>query len=109
MALREEVPREFSDDARWYKFFTNQMFAATLIILVAGRILYAFLAKFHLGIVGIVITGIIWIVTLILLGVPVPKGNLTGGSGLILGQVLIRLWIRKKKRVIYIKGYKGES
>lgn len=110
MALRENVPREFSDDVRWYRYFTQKMIVAILIVSVAGLILCKILSLVGMEIVGIFITVIALAVAMFFLCVPVPKGDLMKGSGLLAGTVFIRIHTLKKRgKILYIKGYEEDE
>lgn len=110
MALRENVPREFTDDVRWYRYFTQKMILAILVISILGLLLCKILSVFQLEIVGIFITVIALAIAMLFICVPIPKGDLMKGSGLLAGTVLIRKWVLKKRgKVLYIKGYEEED
>lgn len=110
MALRENVPREFTDDVRWYRYFTQKMILAILLIGIFGLLLCKFLSVFHLEILGIAISVIALAVAMFFLCVRMPKGNLMGGSGLLMGTVLIRRWVLKRRgHILYLKGYREEK
>ena len=48
MALRESVPREFTDDVLWYKFFTKKMLTVFITITFLGFLLCRLLSVVHL-------------------------------------------------------------
>ena len=109
MALREVVPREFSDDERWYRYFSKTLIIAMLCVGMAGVFLCKLLNMVGLLALGICLTLICEIATILLISVPLPKGHTMDGSGHLLYRVLTRFVIHKRRRCFYIKGAKREE
>ena len=109
MALRESVPREFTDDVLWYKFFTKKMLTVFITITFLGFLLCKLLSVIHLEAVGILITVLSDIVAMIIIRAPIPSGDLLSGSKLTIADYVIRTHLcKKRERNLYIKGYREE-
>lgn len=110
MALRESVPREFTDDVLWYKFFTKKMLTVFITITFLGFLLCRLLSVVHLEAIGILSTVLADLVAMIIIRAPIPSANLLSGSKLTIADYLIRMHLSKKReRDLYIKGYREEQ
>lgn len=105
MTLRHEIPSEFTDEDRWFKYFTKK----TLAFIMAGCLIMVFLYKvfalFGGALIGVVLGIVITIALAAISMIPVPENQFLRGGGLTLDVIIIRRFIRKGKRVIYVKGY----
>lgn len=101
--LRAERPPEFKSEVQWYKFFSTKSFITLLVSsVVAFGILKLFL-WIHLGMVGVLIGLMLVVLSVSVVVIPVPEGNILHGSGMTLDVVIFHVLVRKKKRRIYIK------
>lgn len=101
--LREETPQEFSDDVRWYKYFSQRLFGTLLIEGVLCFLLCRILMAIHLLIVGIIISVVVVAGTIILMSVPVPGDDIMRGAGMKLEEYVYRRYKKKKNRAVYIR------
>ena len=101
-----EVPEEFSkEDDKWFRFFPPKSFG----ILIATGLLAVILTKLfgiiHVKLLGIILGVLNMVVLTALSMIPVGADNYLKGAGQKLDIILIRKFVRKNKRCIYIKGY----
>lgn len=101
--LREETPQEFSDDVRWYKYFSQKLFVALLIEGVVCFFFCRILMALNLLIVGIILSIILVVATIVLLSVPLPGDDIMSGAGMILEDYAYRRYAKKRNKAIYIK------
>lgn len=106
--LREEVPREFADDERWYRFFTRKSILVLLIMGVISLLIVKFFMWMGIHMVGIYIALALLGIVMLLVMLPVPEGDILHGSGCTCDIILLRLLIHRKKAKIYMKGYREE-
>ena len=103
--LREEVPREFSDDERWYRFFSRKAILVLLIMGVVDLAIVKFFTLIHLQTAGIFISIILTAVVMAAVMLPIPEGDVLHGSGSTCDVILFRLYVRQKSSKIYVKGF----
>lgn len=101
-----ELPEEFSqDDDKWFKWFPPRAF---LVLIITTAITLGLTYLFHF-------IGLQWIGYLIgtpniifftaITMIPVPEDNYLKGAGQKMDVILLRRFIRKRTKCIYIKGY----
>lgn len=106
MSMRHYVPGDFSNETKWLKFFGNKQI---LLVAIGVAITYAcykgstFL--FGQGFVGIVFGLIIALIIVAPAMIPVPQTDYIKGGGVTWDVIFIRKMIRKRSRVIYVKGW----
>lgn len=105
MKLRYEIPQGFSDEIKWFKFFSMR----SLIVLIATAAPGIFLIRFFSGL-GITLYLIVFwtILTGTVTGLTMfrmPSSNWLGGGGEYIDQVIIKRFVRRKSRCLYLKGY----
>lgn len=103
--LREEVPREFSDDERWYRYFTRKSIMVLLCMGVLSLIIIKFCSLIGVQIVGIYLALVLTTVAMVAVMLPIPEGDVLHGSGCTCDVILLRMYIRKKKARLYLKGF----
>lgn len=101
--LREEVPREFSDDERWYRFFSRKSILVLLIMGVMDLAIVKFFAFIHLQTPGIFVAIILTVVVMAAVMLPIPEGDVLHGSGSTCDVILFRLYVRRKNSKIYVR------
>lgn len=102
--LREEVPREFSDDERWYRYFTRKSILVLLSMGVISLIIIKFCSFIGITAAGIYMALILTTVAMVAVMLPIPEGDVLHGSGCTCDVILLRMYIRKKKAKLYLKG-----
>lgn len=103
--FRYSIPSEFSDEDRWFKYFTKRDLIALAIGGVITVALYRFTLQFGKPIIGLIIGGIIIAISLSLSMNKIPDTFYLKGGGQPIVVYLLKILIRKKKKVIYVKGY----
>lgn len=107
--LREDVPREFTDDVRWYRYFTQPLLIALGVTVAISFFLCRILASIHLLPLGLLLSTIQIILVIIFMCTSIPKGNLMNGSGMLLYDYFFRKILRRMNRLVYIKGLDDED
>lgn len=104
---RFEVPREFdATDDKYLKIFS----LSSLIVLMVMVALSVMVCKF-LGFFGVPAMPVIVVCAVITTAVtattmiPIPPDNYMSGGGNTVAQILLKRYIRRHKRCIYVKGY----
>lgn len=96
--LREEVPREFSDDERWYRFFTRKSIVVLLTMGVVSLILvkiFGFIGFHTAGVyISLILSGIVMLAVML----PIPEGDVIHGSGCTCDVILFRMFVRMRKK-----------
>lgn len=103
MDLREEVPREFSDDERWYRFFTRKSIVVLLVMGVISLLLVKFLGFIGLRTAGVYIALILSGAVMLAVMLPIPEGDVLHGSGCTCDVILFRMLVRKRTGRVYRK------
>lgn len=101
--LIAERPPEFTDDERWWRFFTRKSLSVLILSAFVFYISYRIFRIVNMGGFGIVI-GIIFIAaSLLLVSVPIPGNDIFRGCGMTLDQMLFRKIVRGQKAAVYRK------
>jgi len=107
MPLRHDIPAEFTDEDRWFKFFTKKSLVYIAFGCFITFLLYRLFSNFGYALTGVAIGLFITAVLAFISMFELPGTAYLSGGGLTLDILLKRLYIRKRSKVIYIKGYKG--
>lgn len=104
------IPSEFTDEDKWFKFFTKK----TLTVLVVTGAFTVFLYKmfgaiFNKAFIGILIGALVMIISALITMMPVSDDKYLKGGGQTLDSVFLKILIRKKNRRIYVLGYEDED
>lgn len=101
----EEIPSEFTDDERWFRYFPKK----AVVILAIGFCLAFGSAKvmdvFGLFMPTLIVIAIIAIVLAAMTMIPIPETNYLKGGGQSIMDVVIKIILRKFKKVLYALGY----
>lgn len=105
-----QIPTEIKDQDKWFTYFTKKQ----AVVLVATGILdYRMIMGAGSNgmllpaiLISILITGVM--AALVLIHLPADELFLSGG-GIMLDQWLLRIYIRKKNKIIYVKNYLEEE
>lgn len=108
--LKEKVPGEFTDDERWYRFFTLK----TLIAFAAGALidfaLTLLFAKVNAAAFGFVLGTMILIAIVSFVAVKWPMVDTLHGGGKTLLELSIALAAHRRNRAVYVRMHrKGEE
>lgn len=105
MRTRFEVPAALGKKAKWYKYFSLRSLLIGLCMAGIGILIGKLVSKIGLGLYF----GIFWaLLTIVVTGITmieIPNTNWMGGGGNTVDIFLIKRFIRKKNRRLYIKGY----
>ena len=103
--MTEEIPSEFTDEEKWFKFFPKTAFIA----LGVGTLFTLLLANLLKGaglFMATVITGAIpTIICVALIMIPKPDTEWLKGGGQSYSTLIIKRLLRRMKRCIYVLGY----
>jgi len=106
--FRQSIPAEFTDEDRW-RLWQFSLSRTTFFTLLGGLgftcILYKVFTVLGIPFVGVVIGLFITIAVSIVTGVKVPQSEYLKGGGLTVFQLLLRLFIRKNNKVVYVRAY----
>lgn len=104
-----DIPEEFSDEDRWFKFFTKKQ----AIMIVAAIGIMVMLVKIFdgagLAFIGVIFGGLLVIAITVIAMLKLPETNYLRGGGQTLDVILFKRFIRKRNRRIYVKGYVVEK
>lgn len=101
--LREEVPAEFSDDERWYKYFTKKTLVVLLIAILFTYVLTVLFGLIHLPALGLFIGIIIGSTVFIAFNVKLPISDTLHGGGTTLDVLFVRIMVRRKTGKIMVR------
>lgn len=100
------IPSEFTDEDKYFKHFTKKNMA---VIIITGFIMFLLYkltgSLFGKPFIGLIIGGIIMIVSILCAMVKIPETLYLEGGGQTILTILTRKYVRKRNKVIYIKGY----
>lgn len=104
-----DVPGEFSDEDRWFRFFNKKQILVLAITAAMALFLFKMFSLFGVGWIGLLIGIPFSLVSTLLTIIPMPEENYLRGGGLTMDVILARKVIRKKTRCLYVKGIGGEK
>lgn len=108
--LRERIPMEFSDDARWGRFFTNTHVVVMILLAAFSLLFWSIMNKVGFGTVGILLAISFDIVTMLTVMLPINDfSSLFNPAGIPLAVILFRAVRRKRRRRIYVKKIEDEG
>lgn len=105
-----KIPREYKDEDKWFRYF-NKKQAVILVLTLLADYRFLLMASNHGFLVPAIIAAILFtliVAAVIMIELPIEAMFLTGG-GITLEQCLVRIIIRRRSRVIYVKNYEPEE
>lgn len=107
-----EIPQEFSDEDRWIIGRVSLSRKSFLVLLAGGGLTYGMFKLF--SIIGIPVFGVVFGVVLTIVAVfltifPIPETDYIKGGGLTLDVILLRRLVRRRNRIVYVKGIRNAS
>lgn len=104
---RFEVPREFdSTDDKYLKIFSLTSLLVLMVMAALSVMACKLLIFFGVpSVPAIAVFGIITIAVTATTMIPIPADNYMSGGGNTVAQVIIKRFIRRRARCIYVKGY----
>lgn len=108
-SMRHNVPGEFHSETKWFRFFSNKQLGFLVVALFVLYLCYKVNVNFtgH-GFFGVLVGLNIGAVIVAPSMIPIPQTEFLKGGGLTIDIILIRRWIRKRKKCIYVKGWKKD-
>lgn len=94
---------------RWWVIFSNASLIASLVAFGIGLVVRALLAAFGLKLVGTIICGALVLFAFLIFTISVPKSNVLGGGGLLIGEVMYKKFLHKRNADIYITIWEEED
>ena len=94
-----EIPQEFTDDIRWYKYFTQPMIIAIAICGMIDTLIVLTLSSYNLLIPGLILSAILMLAVLALISFPMPGAIMSGGGMLLYQYVYLRLRHRGIRKI----------
>lgn len=109
MRMVYHIPSEFTDEDKWFRIFYKK----NLLVMICGLGFTGVIAKagalfgmqLPMIIFGLIVTAVITGITML----PVPETQYLKGGGQTLDIILIRMFIRKKNSVLYVRGYNKDG
>lgn len=102
------IPSEFNDEDKWLKYFSKKSMVIICIMLGNLYALYRMLALVHLELVGVILGVLLGTLVVLFSMLPVPSENYLKGAGQTYDILLLKILYRRRRKVIYIKGYRKE-
>lgn len=100
------IPSEFSDEDKWFKYFTKKTLGCTLVSGMLMVLLGNLTLLFGSRAPGLILGSIIVIFVLFITNFKIPETEYLKGAGLTIDVILIRRYLRRRAKCIYVKGYK---
>lgn len=94
---------------RWWVIFSNASLIATLVGLGVGLFVRFLFVVFGLKILGTVLCGVCVVTGFLLFTIPIPRTNVLGGGGLMIGEALYKKILHKRTAGVYITIWKEEE
>ena len=104
----DDIPSEFTDEDKWFVFFTKPMLLAIAIgviftVIVANIFKFLFGFFWPIMIIGLIATAIV----VGMMMIPASTNNTMKGGDDSVFVVQIKKWYRRKNRAIYVKDRKS--
>lgn len=110
-AFTDDIPSEFTDEDKWFVFFTKPILLVIAVGIV-GTVIVANILKLIFGvllpfiIIGVIATAVV----VLMMMIPAPSSNvMRGGGGETVMDIQLKKRHRKKERSIYVKGVRDDS
>lgn len=107
--LREQVPGEFTDDERWYRFFTLKTLIAFAIGTALDFLLTVLFSKIGAAAFGLVLGTLLLFVIVSFVSVRWPMTDTVRGGGKTLSELSVALFAHRKNRALYVRIFRKEE
>lgn len=105
--MTEEIPSEFTDDEKWFKFFPKTAFLF-LVVAIFFILLFANLLKgFGLFVPTIIVGAIPTLIIVALMMIKCPESEYLKGGGQTYWTLFVKKFLRRMKAVLYVRGWDG--
>ena len=108
MWLKHEIPSEFTDEDKWLKYFSKKSVFVLCITGMIAFLFYQFTSLFGIPLLGIIIGGCVMAIGVAPTMLPRSEMEYLKGGGQTWDLIFLKWLIRKSKKVIYVKGYRGK-
>lgn len=105
MKLTYEIPQGFTDEIRWFRFFSLRSLIVMVSVAAPGIVLIRCFRSLESTLMLIVFWFFVVAVITALTMIRMPGSRWLGGGGEYLDQILVKRILRCRKRCLYIKGY----
>lgn len=109
-AFTDDIPSEFTDEDKWFKFFTKPMLlviavGAVITVIVANILKLFFGVLIPFLIIGFIATAVV----VVMMMIPAPSNNVMRGGGESIMNIQLKKRYRKKNRCIWVKGIRDDN
>lgn len=105
-----QIPSDVKDQDKWFRFFNKKQAVVLFFIFLLDYRVLMWAGAHHLLLPALFITLLLTGVAASIVLIPLPADVLyLSGGGIMLDQWLIRIFIRKKEKVLYVKNYRKED
>lgn len=94
---------------RWWVIFSNASLISTLVGLGVGMIIRLLFVAFGLKLLGGIVCGLCVVIGFLLFTIPIPRTNVLGGGGLMIGEALFKKILHKRTAGVYVTIWKEEE
>lgn len=105
------IPKEFRDEDKWFKFFTKIQLVYMFIAAVIAFVIMNLFVFLHLVYIGIFLSVVVFLIALVMAFVPIPTQRYMFGGGYRVSRIVGRLawkFVLGHGKDIYVKNYKPE-
>ncbi len=106
-----QIPKEFKDEDKWFRFFTKTQLAYMVVAGILSFPVLALMHAVHLTYLGIFISVVFFMIAIVMAFVPIPTSKYMFGGGYRMSHIVARLiwkFILGRGKDLYIKNYKEE-
>lgn len=108
-SMRHNVPGEFNSETKWLRMFsTKQLGFLGASCLITALCYKASMALVKAGFPGVMTGLVIGVCIMLPVMLRLPDTEFLKGGGLYISTLLVRRWIRKRNRRLYVKGWGKE-
>lgn len=105
MKLKYEIPSGFSEEVKYFRFFTVRTLCVMGVVAFPGVLLIRFMTAVGLTVKFLVFWGVLTAICTVATMIPIGQSKWMEGAGNMIDQYLLKKFIRSRKRCLYIKGY----
>ena len=102
-----QIPKEFKDEDKWFRFFTKKQLIVVGAALAACVVIVSFFYGIGMLKVGLAIAEIIMVLAVAVVFIRIPTDRYLIGGGYHIAQIVGRLIIKRLPghKIIYVKNY----
>lgn len=104
-----QIPTEMKDQDKWFKYFTKKQACVLFLTAVFDYRFLMWAGTHHMLVPALMFTIFFSAAIASIVLIPLPSAILyLSGGGIMLDQWLIRVFIRKRNKQIYVKNYEAK-